>query len=213
MTYLEIVNKVLTRLREETVSSVSETPYSRLIGDLVNAVKREVEDAWNWTALTKTITATTNPNVYSYGLTDTQSRAKIIDVVNDTTNELLQRKSTDFFTKAFLTVPLKLGVPKYYNINGVNFQEDHQMEFYPIPDGIYDIRINVWSPQPDLTLDENVLLVPSRIVIEGTIARAISERGDDGGYADQEGRYLSTLSDFIAIEANMFPEEITWGAV
>ena len=48
MTYLQIVNKVLRRLRENEVSSINENPYSLLIGDLVNVVKREVEDAWDW---------------------------------------------------------------------------------------------------------------------------------------------------------------------
>tara|TARA_R110002111_G_scaffold257294_1_gene325434 strand:- start:28 stop:156 length:129 start_codon:yes stop_codon:yes gene_type:complete len=36
MTYLEIVNKVLVRLREEQVTSVSENEYSSLISDLTN---------------------------------------------------------------------------------------------------------------------------------------------------------------------------------
>ncbi len=46
-TYLSMVNDVLTRLRESTVSSVTQNDYSSLIGSLVNDAKREVEDAWN----------------------------------------------------------------------------------------------------------------------------------------------------------------------
>jgi hypothetical protein len=45
MTYLELVNDVLVRLRETTVSSVSETSYSSLIGKFVNDAKRQIEDA------------------------------------------------------------------------------------------------------------------------------------------------------------------------
>ena len=44
-TYLDLVNNVLIRLRETTVSSVGDTPYSSLIGVLVNDAKREIEDA------------------------------------------------------------------------------------------------------------------------------------------------------------------------
>ena len=55
MTYLECVNRVLRRLRENEVTTVTETPYSKLIGDLVNVVKVEVEDSWNWSALRTTL--------------------------------------------------------------------------------------------------------------------------------------------------------------
>ena len=47
-TYLDVVNNVLRRLREPTVQSVDDTPYSSMIGVLVNDAKREVEDATEW---------------------------------------------------------------------------------------------------------------------------------------------------------------------
>ena len=43
-TWLELTNAVLTRLREPTVTTVSSTTYTSLIGAFVNEVKREVED-------------------------------------------------------------------------------------------------------------------------------------------------------------------------
>jgi len=45
MTYLNIVNNVLRRMREEEVTSVSSTTYSKMVGDFVNDAKRMVEDA------------------------------------------------------------------------------------------------------------------------------------------------------------------------
>ena len=42
MTYLELVNDVLVRLRETTVSTVTQTAYSSLIGKFVNDGKRQV---------------------------------------------------------------------------------------------------------------------------------------------------------------------------
>jgi len=59
MTYLEIVNSVLRRLREREVLSVSESSYSKLIGDFVNDARNEVETAWGWSALRTTLTLTT----------------------------------------------------------------------------------------------------------------------------------------------------------
>ena len=51
MTYLELVNDVLVRLRETTVVTVSETSYSSLIGKFVNDAKRQIEDAYAWNVL------------------------------------------------------------------------------------------------------------------------------------------------------------------
>ena len=53
MTYLELVNDVLVRLRESTVSTVGETTYSSLIGKFVNDAKRQIEDSFNWNVLTE----------------------------------------------------------------------------------------------------------------------------------------------------------------
>jgi hypothetical protein len=51
MTYLELVNDVLVRLREPTVSTVIQTAYSSLIGKFINDAKRQVEDAFAWNVL------------------------------------------------------------------------------------------------------------------------------------------------------------------
>ena len=40
MTYLQLVNSVLRRLRENEVDTVPETSYSVLIGDFVNDAKQ-----------------------------------------------------------------------------------------------------------------------------------------------------------------------------
>ena len=210
MTYLECVNKVLRRLRENEVTTVNETPYSKLIGDLLNVVKREVEDSWEWGVLRNTLTATTSNDIFNYTLTDSTTRVKVLDVINDTSDYVMEQRSGKWFDQNFLLSSAQKGAPLYYNFNGVSDDGDSQIDFFPIPDGVYAIRINCIVPQPELTLDTHVIAVPYQIVVEGTIARAISERGDDGGYAEQEERYRALASDLIAIEAMQRPDELTW---
>ncbi len=55
MTYLELVNNVLRRIREEEITSVSANTYSKKIGDFVNDAKRLVKTAWDWSGLKTTI--------------------------------------------------------------------------------------------------------------------------------------------------------------
>lgn len=213
MTYLEIVNKVLIRLREPTVTSVSESPYSLLVGELVNVVKREVEDGWNWSALRGTVTATTTPNIYSYELTGVGVRGRIIDVINDTSDYELKYQTTKWFDRQFLTGNLAPSEPQYYNLNGISSDGDHFIDLFPVPNGSYEIRVNVVSPQPDLENDGDVIRIPYQIVVEGALARAISERGEDGGYQEQEERYRRIASDYIALDAGNRPDETLWYSV
>ena len=50
MTYLNLVNNVLRRLREDEVSSVTDNTYSKMVGDFVNDAKKMV--AVSYTHLT-----------------------------------------------------------------------------------------------------------------------------------------------------------------
>jgi hypothetical protein len=212
LTYLECVNRVLRRLRENEVTTVNETPYSKLIGDLVNVVKVEIENSWNWSALRTTLTATTTDSLFNYVLVDSGTRFRVLDVVNDTEDVFMEERSSRWFDEQFLMSSVQHSAPIYYNFNGVNSNGDTQIDLYPIPDGVYDIRINVILPQQELVVDSTQIQIPANLLVEGALARAISERGDDGGYAEQEQRYRSLAADLIAIEASIRQDETIWRA-
>jgi len=212
MTYLEIVNKVLVRLRENEVTSLTENSYSKLIADLVNVVKREIENAWNWDALRETLTLTTAADLFNYVLTGFGTTSRVLNVFNDTEDIHMYYRSSKWFDTQFRMVdtPSK-DAPMYFNWNGTS-NGDLQVDVYPIPDGVYNLRFNIAKQQADLSAATDVLLIDANLLIEGVVARAISERGDDGGFMDQEARYKNMLADFIAIEAGRNPDEVTWYA-
>jgi hypothetical protein len=210
MTYLEIVNKVLVRLRENEVSSLTETSYSKLVADLVNVVKREVENAWNWDCLRETLTVTTANDLFNYVLTDSGTTSRVLNVYNDTDDIQMHYRPSNWFDQQMRMVDtVQKDAPMFYNWNGTS-NGDLQVDLYPIPDGVYNIRFNIIKQQDDLSAPTDVLLLNPHLVIEGVVSRAISERGDDGGFMDQEMRYKNMLADFIAIEAGRMPDEVTW---
>lgn len=215
MTYLQIINAVLRRLRETEVTDVDETDYSKLIGEYVNSVKKEVEAAWDWNALRTTLTLNTVASTFNYTLIGSGSRFRVSDVVNDTSNYMMQPRSAQWMNQRFLTVDQQLSTPSFYSFNGVDSNQDSAVDLYPIPDGVYTIRFNVTIPQDDLVANTDTLLIPSEPVIQGTLARAISERGEDGGRLsnDQYILYRSALADEIAIEAGRFSDETIWYTV
>jgi len=85
-TYLNIVNEVLRRLREDEVSNVTQNTYSKMVGDFVNDAKQIVEDAHDWSALRTTVVVPTVENTTEYSLTNAGERVKIYSVINDTSN-------------------------------------------------------------------------------------------------------------------------------
>ena len=48
MTYLNLMNSVLRRLREEETTSVTSTTYVKMVGDFINDAKKIVEEAADW---------------------------------------------------------------------------------------------------------------------------------------------------------------------
>ena len=85
-TYLSLVNSALRRLREDEVSAVGNTAYSKMVGDFINDAKRVVEDAHDWSALRTTIVVPTVANTTEYSLTNAGERVKLYTVINDTSN-------------------------------------------------------------------------------------------------------------------------------
>ena len=215
MNYIQLVNSVLRRLRETEVSSVQDNAYSKLIGEFVNDAKRQVEDAYAWNALSETLTASTSANIFNYVLVGSGQRFRVIDVLNDTKNSVVQNATTRWMNDQFLLTSVQKGSPAYYNFNGTNTNGDTQVDLFPIPDGVYEVRFNVIKPQVALSADADTLLIPSEPVIFNATARAMAERGEDGGIASGEmySIYKQSLADAIAIESGRYIEESAWMAI
>ena len=212
MTYLQLVNSVLRRLREDEVTSVSQNSYSKLIGEFVNDAKRSVEDAYDWTALRTTLTVTTDVTTFNYVLTGSQNRMKLLDVINDTSDFFMQYRPSRWMDNAFLIETPPLGSPPFYSFNGVNAAGDNAVDIYPKPDGVYQLRFNVVLRTADFTEDTENLAVPSSPVVQLATALGARERGETGGTSAAELFALAdrTLSDASAIDASQHPEETIW---
>ena len=211
MTYLEIVNNVLRRLREREVSTVDETAYSKLMGDFVNDAKEEIENAWTWSHLRTTITATTTADIFAYILTDSGTRMQVLNVYNDTDNYEMTYRSADRMTKDYLANPAS-GSPRYYSFNGVDINGDTIAEVYPKPSGVYQLRFNLVVRPGALTGDTDIVYAPERPVIHLAYAKAVEERGEDGGMAGLSAYNTAnrSLNDAISFDQAKHPEELIW---
>jgi len=213
MTFLEMVNNILQRLRERTVETVNANSYSKLIGILVNDARTEVEAAWQWSGLRTTLTAATSSGTFAYVLNGSGYKPTVLQVINDTDDFVLEYRTPEWFNEHYLmnTSPEE-GSPRYYTFNGLGDGDDTIIEFYPKPDAVYEIRVNLVLRTEDLVNDNDDIYIPYRPVMHLAYAKAIEERGEDGGVMSS-GAYVTAqraLADAVSLDAAKNPEELIW---
>jgi hypothetical protein len=211
MTYLELVNKVLRRLREEQVGSVSESSYSQLIGDMVNDAKRLVEDAWQWSQLIDWVSYETVAGQYNYSLNNESDALTGVQGAplrerarfrrNTETGDILSFISyplgkegklkefafdKDFDQRAYEISSNTRGTPEFVGLQPLfPFEEgkiNKNLVLWPVPDTTGLITTTYFTnPQNDLEDDTEVLMVPHEIVFQFAYHSAIFERGEELG--------------------------------
>jgi len=214
MTYIDMINNILKRLRERVVSSNSETEYSSLIGIFINDAKGIIENSWHWSGLRTTLSVNTAPDIFAYELNGTANKFTMLDVVNDTSDLFMEYKSAHEFNNIFLNSTPATGSPNSYSYNGVSSDGDTQVDIYPVPDGAYTLRFNMVLRSANLAEDSDYLNIPDLPVLMLAYAMAVEERGEDGGITSVSAYTTATsiLADAIAQDVDKHPEETVWYA-
>ena len=215
MTYLNLMNSVLRRLREEETTSVTSTTYVKMVGDFINDAKTLVGQAADWSALRETLTISTTASNNTYSLTGGGDNVKVMSMLNDTQNCFMTYQTKDWFNDALYISNAVEGAPKYFTYNGLDGNGDTQILLGPTPDGVYSIRVDLVKRQTDLTANSDSLLIPAQPVIHLAVALLARERGETGGTSTAEYFQIANqyLSDAIAIDAAKHPEEMVFRTV
>ena len=215
MTFLELINKVLARLREVTALSPTDNEYVTLVGYFVNDAKKTVEEAWDWTALRTTLTVAATSGDNTYSLTGAGVNFKLLDVYNATLSSRMRLISqNEMNTKVNLITPAS-GAPECFSYNGVDGNGDQQIIVYPTPDGSYTLKFDAIVREPELEDAEDTTALPIQPIVMIAWAMASRERGETGGIAAQElfGLADRFLGDAIALDASRYQAELTWSVV
>ena len=219
MTYRELINEVLIRLREETISSdwsgaindsTTVSDYHKVIGALVNDSKRSIESYHDWMTLRETADIATVDGTKNYSLSSGQE-FKVIDVVNNATgNQLVQVSKAYLNRTRYPTDPT--GEPHYYGFNGADASNNLKVDLTPVPTEVQTISFDIVKYQDVLTSASTILKIPSKPVILGAFARAVSERGEDGGtqssLAAQEAG--AAISQAVIMDSGNAQYETDW---
>ena len=215
MTYLNLMNSVLRRLREEETSSVTSTTYVKMVGDFINDAKTLVGQAADWSALRETITISTTASDNTYSLTGGGDNIKVMSMLNDTQNCFMEYQTKDWFNEQLYISSAAEGTPRYFTYNGLDSNGDTQILVGPTPDGVYSIRVDTVKRQADLSANTDELLIPAMPVIHLAVALLARERGETGGTSTAEYFTIANqyLSDAIAIDAAKHPEEMVFRTI
>lgn len=215
MTYLNLMNSVLRRLREEETSSVTSTTYVKMVGDFINDAKTLVGQAADWSALRETITISTTASDNTYSLTGGGDNIKVMSMLNDTENCFMEYQTKDWFNEQLYISSAAEGAPRYFTYNGLDSSGDTQILVGPTPDAVYSIRVDTVKRQADLSANDDVLLIPAQPVIHLAVALLTRERGETGGTSTAEYFTIANqyLSDAIAIDAAKHPEEMVFRTI
>ena len=202
MTYLELINSVLVRLREPTVSSVSADPYTRLIGELVNDAKNAVESAAPWTDQTQfraIDTAIGDAKTTAEGIT----KGSLVYSVWDRTQKRALVRTPLVNLLELRQVETDQGRPTKWAVQGYD-GDDLILRLHPVPDQSYQFYAVYTKTTGRLTSANNEIECPEEPVIFHAYAYAIKERGEDQGKSFLEAldSYKRSLSRAIIANAS-----------
>lgn len=219
MTLLQLVNKVLEKLREDSVEGLT-ADYPSMIAGFVNEAKEDIEDMGPWYALRTTLTGSLTQDVATLDLTSstndrsylvfsknlpmafitTASEERRLQVVEAAEIEALQALDPD----AQHDVPAAVAFRR--SDDGI------EALFFPTPDQAYTYQFSMVVPQDDLDDMDDELTIPGGPVWRTALFYALDERGEDfaGSAARAEQRARQAVGD--AILRDFGKDEMTFEA-
>lgn len=236
MTYLEMCNEVLVRMREEEIESVKDSnndPQQKIICKFVNDAKNLVERAHTWNATRKMWVIDLAHEVYKYTLRGAAEQSALYLVRYDSGARMVEANSRWMSQQG-----RQQGIPHWYAPSHVD-QHSIEMHIYPRPNNsfggsgdVFEYTVGQYGESsyaaPDKQLfvygygkteklvdDDDLIIVPEDPVMHYALAYAQRERGEAGGQNSQEVFAMAKqyLSDAIAADINDSSAEYIWEAV
>jgi len=219
MTFRELINEVLIRLREDTIAtdwsgnindSTTVTDYQKVIGSLINDSKRNIEMYHDWLVLRETVDVATVSGTRNYNLSSGQE-IKIIDVINQATGTNLIQVSRQYINSTIYPSE-NSGEPMYYAFNGADSSNNLKVDLEPKPNSVQTISFDMVKYQDELKTASTVIKIPNKPVVIGSWMRAVAERGEDGGTQSTviAMEYKEILNQSIMVDSGNTQYESDW---
>lgn len=215
-TYLQLVNNVLTALREDQTTDVNANAYTELVGKFVNDAKQQVEDSWDWSAYNEVRTSTIAGGTDFFVLTGTDNRVKLemvaIESAAGTNSLLVEIPRKVILLRSFTSTTGAAGIPTNYANNGVDANGDALISVSPPCLTACSVMVSGWFRPTDLVSNADTLSIPYAPVQDLAVAMAVREGGESTGQTSAEYFEIAkrSLSDAIAYDSARNGEETDW---
>jgi hypothetical protein len=223
MTFLELHNAVLDRLREQRIGApqVGSDPYYNSIGAHINDAKEQVEQAWQWSMLRQDDTVSLVPGQTLVELPNSYDneyvihRATCYESGTNKVASVLQWRSDNQLWYYNLPNTVQRNVPQYFaSVYPAAANGNQRIEIFQPPSRAFDLVIHNWHTSDTLEAADDQLKVPSLPVYSLATALASRERGETGAINTGELFMIAekNLSNAIAYDTSRYPEELDWTA-
>jgi len=237
MTYLELVNSVLKRMRETTVTTITENSLSTLVGEFVNDAKRVVEDAWQWSSLVDYVDVTTVAGTATYELNslstgiggaNLRSRARLylepekgqpLAYITTAGSEAQLSPFNLASNQLEVTIASNQSVrqpPRYFALEAtssiVDGRVNKRLRLYPTPDAVYTVRVYFVNPPNVLSSTSDTTPVPDDPIIQQAYLYSLYERGEELGemLTLTAQKAQMALTDAISLDQNTTATEVNF---
>ena len=210
MTYLDLVNQVLVRLRDDKIGAFIDDAYVETIKTLVNDAKFFVENAWEWNINRQVDKVVANKNTVS--LPNSDRTGYHIYNVRDKNGRRLRIIPKGYALDKAKASPTEFPWGYYH---AGRTQNEQSLGIFPPPENNPVLDIEAHYPSPPLVAEGDVLYIPALPVILYATSFAVRERGETGGTSAQEWTAFAqqALKDAISRDTTWNPDEFTWNEV
>lgn len=227
MTLLQLVNRVLRRLREDEVTDLSTDTYSKLVAEFVADAHREVVEAHDWAVMDKDLIFLTTAGTDRYSLgagspvlytgyeTGVSPKAQLryradmplaaiyedlTTLIAGTVLTSLEQGSYAEVQDARLSRNGTTGRPSLFALEPTATGLD--LIFDAPADATYYVYLRFHDPEAEINVDTDAareLIAPSAPVLAGAVYYALNERGEEMGEPGNvaERRYVTALGTAI----------------
>ena len=200
MTYLEVVNSVLARLREDTVATLagSDDVVVELVKEFVKDAVRTVEDAHTWNALSAEWTEVVPADQATFALTSS-NRSPIIDYIYSSEGSKLKQARREDVRRRTL-VGSQSGTPQYFCTDGVAANGDTRITVWPAPKSSTTFHAYGFQRTAELVNDNDEIVVGHVMNLSISLDHRVVD-GYEGASFLQEVRRLLETPDLLMLHS------------
>lgn len=203
-TYLTLVNDLLRRLNEVTIN-VSDFDTVRNIQaiakDAVNSSVREIlQDAqeWPFTIITETQTLTAGTSTYDFPADYSKAdwETFYLKAVEGASPAALSATTFEVYLRAHRANEDSSGATGRGVPTEVYKTQEDKFGVTPVPDKSYQIEYRYWKYPADLTLSEDVCIVPDRfkhVIIDGAMMYMMRFRSNEQSAAVHQDKFIKGI--------------------